>query len=404
MLTNPDYQTARDILLAAVEPVDAEAVPLEWCTGRILARALTAAEDMPVFDRSPYDGYAVRAADTAPASPETPVTLAVNQEIPAGAIPIAPVGPGQAAKILTGAPIPPGADAVVKFEKTRFDRSAATLFSPLRSGDNIVRRGEDVGQGEILAPAGTVIDAGLAGTLAAQGQVEPLVYRRVTVGLISTGSEICEACETPPPGMIRNTNRFTLAAAPEKNGFEPHYLGLARDDRETIAALIAKGLEVCDAVILTGGVSVGDYDLTPDAMELAGAELLFRGVAMKPGMACAYGMAKGKPVMGLSGNPASSLLNFYAVALPALRRLAGLGQPLPPELTVMLSEGFPKKSPLTRFLLGTLSLENGQVRIHLSPRQGNAIVSGAIGCNALAIIPAGSGPVSAETRLKGILL
>ena len=121
-------------------------------------------------------------------------------------------------------------------------------------------------------------------------------------------------------------------------------------------------------------------------------------------MACAYGMAKGKPVMGLSGNPASSLLNFYAVALPALRRLAGLGQPLPPELTVMLSEGFPKKSPLTRFLLGTLSLENGQVRMHLSPRQGNAIVSGAIGCNALAIIPAGSGPVSAETRLKGILL
>ena len=106
MLTNPDYQTARDILLAAVEPVDAEAVPLEWCTGRILARALTAAEDVPGFDRSPYDGDAVRAADTAPASPETPVTLAVNQEIPAGAIPIAPVGPGQAAKILTGAPHP----------------------------------------------------------------------------------------------------------------------------------------------------------------------------------------------------------------------------------------------------------------------------------------------------------
>ena len=404
MREHMSYTEAREMLLDLTTATEPEHVPLADCAGRILARDLAAAENVPPFDRSPYDGYAFRAADTAAASRETPVTLEILEEVPAGAVPTKTVVPGTAVKILTGAPIPEGADAVIMYELTEFTESQVRLFAPVKSGENIIRAGEDVKKGQILAQAGMAIDAGLAGTLAAQGISRPLVHRRPRVGILSTGNEITELDMPLEDGKIYNSNRYTLAAALLRAGCEARYLGLAGDSVEAIAVLIRAGLESCDALLLTGGVSVGDYDLTPQAMELSGVDLLALGVDIKPGMACAYGVKDGKLVCGLSGNPASSLTNFYAVVLPAINRLCGRREAIPREITVSLAESFRKKSPLPRFLRGRLDLSEGTARMHLPGDQGNVVISSSIGCDVMALVPAGSGPLEAGTKLKGFLL
>ena len=404
MLTNANWTEARDLLLRLAKPVDAETVSLDHCAGRVLAFDLRAAEDVPAFDRSAYDGYALRAADIETASRDQPVTLRITETIPAGCVPALPVTPGTAAHLMTGAKLPEGADCVINFERTEFTDGTVTLFAPLKPGDNVVKRGEDVAAGSLLAAAGTLIDAGLAGTLAAQGVAKVQVYRRPVIGLISTGSEVVEADRPQPDGKIRNANRASFTALLSREGCEVRYLGLAGDEAEAIRALIAEGLRTCDAVILTGGVSVGDWDVTPEAMTRAGAEILLRGVAMKPGMACAYGTADGKPVLGLSGNPASALTNFCVCALPAIRRLQGRKEALPQPVKAALARDFRKKSPSTRFLRGRLRLEDGSVVLEASADQGNIVLSSTIGCSAFVLIPAGSGPVAAGTLLEGFTL
>lgn len=398
------YSDARDLLLRLTAPVDTEQVPLEDAAGRILAQEVSARENVPPFDRSPYDGYAFRAADTASASPDSPVTLKILEEIPAGGVSHCPVTEGCAVKILTGAPIPAGADAVTKFEATVFTRDTVTISAPFQSGDNIVRTGEDVRVGTVLAQRGTCIDPGLAGTLASQNIPLPAVYRVPRIGILSTGSELLEVGSEAQPGKIYDSNRYTLAAAVRRLGCTPVLLGHASDVVEDIRRQIEAGLAACDALLLTGGVSVGDYDLTPAAMELAGVELLFRGVALKPGMACAYGIRGGKLVCGLSGNPASSITNFYTVAAPALRKLCGLREYMPRQFPVTLAEGFRKKSPGTRVLRGRLDLSSGSAQMHLSGSQGNVVLSSTIGCDVMAIVPAGSGPLSPGTSLTAFFL
>ena len=399
----PSYPEARDTLLRLVRPVGTEHVTLDEALGRVLAADLVAAENIPGFDRTAYDGYAFRAEDVADAAAGHPVTLRITEEIPAGATPTVAVTAGTCAKVLTGAPIPPGADTVINYEVTEFTDTAVTLFAPVARGSNVVRAGEDVKKGAVLARQGDEIDPGTVGTLAAQGVTAPLVYRRPRVAVISTGSELVDAAETPGPGQIRNTNAHTLSAALRRIGAEPVYLGIAVDTAEGIATLIEQGLQSCDAVLSTGGVSVGDYDLTPEAMDRVGVETHIRGVSLKPGMACAYGMRDGKPVCGLSGNPASCVVNFYTVALPALRALGGRRCPVPEEITVTLSGGFPKPSKVTRVLRGKLDLQSGEARF-LPTRQGNVVLSGTIGCDVYAVIPAGSGPLKDGAKLKGFLI
>lgn len=404
MQTNIDYIEARELLLGRVTTVGTERVPLTAAEGRILAQRVSALRDVPPFDRSPYDGYAFRAEDTKDASRETPVTLRVLEEIPAGSMWTRPVTPGTAAKILTGAPVPPGADAVVKYEDTEFTAETVTIFTAFSHDENIVPQGEDVRSGDGLAEDGAVIDCALLGTLAAQNITEPLVYKRPQVGIITTGSELAEPGETLSGGKIVNTNRYVLWGALLHAGCEPVFYGAPADDPADIAAQMDKALSECDMVITTGGVSVGDYDYTPDAMERAGAELLVRTLKLKPGGASAYAVRDGKLICGLSGNPASALTNFYAVVLPALRRLCGHAQPRLTELPVTLAEDFPKKSPKTRLIRGTLDLTSGTTRMHVSKAQGNGVLHSLSGCDLLAEIPAGSGRLPADTRLSAYLI
>ena len=404
VLTNASWTEARDLLLQQASPVETELTPLSACAGRVLAFDLAAGSDVPPFDRSAYDGYALRSADVTQASPEHPVTLSLTETIPAGKVASLPVTPGHAAHLMTGAAIPVGADCVIMFEKTRFSETSVTLSAPLRPGDNIVRRGEDIREGSLLASCGTWIDAGLAGTLAAQGVGQVQVYRKPVIGLISTGSEVTEVGNPLTAGKIYNANRASLTALLEQEGCLVNYLGLAGDEAAAIGELITRGLRECDAVILTGGVSVGDWDVTPEAMTRSGVTLLVRGVSMKPGMACAYGTAGGKPVIGLSGNPASAVTNFCACVLPAVRRLCGRKDVLPRPVTASLVSGFRKGSPADRFLRGRLMLEDGTVRFAAAPDQGNVVLSSTIGCRAFLLIPAGSPPVPAGTTLSGFTI
>lgn len=381
-----------------------EYLPLSQAGGRILGQQLIAKENVPAFDRSPYDGYALRAADTERTAPGTPVRLRILEEIPAGNVPAKRVTEGTAAKVFTGSPIPDGADAVIMYEKTAFTNDHVTVFHPLAPGENIIRTGEDIRKGTVLAECGDVIDPGLAGVLAAQGETMPFVYRIPRVAVFSTGSELVEPGDIPENGKIRNSNRYMLEAALKQAGCESVYFGIASDSVSEISAHLDQALSSCDAVVITGGVSAGDFDLTPNAMEASGVELLFRGVNMKPGMACAYGIRHGKPVCGLSGNPASALTNFYAIAMPAFRKLSGRSDYLMPEISLVLTSDFGKKSPKTRFLRGKLQLKNGMACMELPAEQGNVVLSSAIGCNVMAVVPAGSGPVRAGTVLKGIML
>lgn len=400
MASKVDYRTAAALAADAVMSVRAETADLRDCGGRILAEDITAAEDVPSFDRSPYDGYAFRAADVRDASKDAPVTLRIVEEIPAGDVPRVAVTAGTAARILTGAPVPPGADAIVKFEETEFTEEEVTLFRPYSKGSNIVRKGEDFRQGDLLAKHGVAADAGTAGVLASQGKTVVSVYRRPQVALISTGSELVSPGTVPGPGQIRDSSQSALCALVSASGCRPVPFGIAGDKTADISEVLEKALTSCDTVILTGGVSAGKFDLTPDAMAASGIRPLFRGVAMKPGMACACGVKDGKLVLALSGNPAAAVTSFHVIASSALRKLCGRADIVPVTFPVTLASAFPKKSPMTRFLRGRLDLSDGTARMILPKDQGNIVLSSTIGCDIMAVVPAGSGPLDAGTKLE----
>ncbi len=404
MLLKGHYNEVRDLLLANTVPVHIEIVELKNSFGRILGKSLLAVEAVPPFDRSCFDGYAFRSEDVKNASAEHPVTLTITETIPAGNVPVLPVTSGTAAKILTGAPIPAGADAVTAFEKTEFTDNTVTLFSAYDSGQNIIKQGEDTQIGALLAESGTQIDMFLAGTLAAQGQTTVSVYRKPVIGIFSTGTEVVEPGEALTNGKIYNTNNYTLSAAAEAMGCKSVIFGCVDDTVEGIAEKFLEALTNCDAVISTGGVSVGDYDLTPAAMEAIGANILAQGIYMKPGAASAFAVKDGKLLFGLSGNPASALTAFYAVVQPVLKKMMGLSNFLPEEIELTLLTDFPKPSPKARFLRGQLVLKNGVAGFMPTSGQGNVILSASIGSNVIAIIPSDSGTVSAGTKLTGFLI
>lgn len=401
MLENTDLMSAINAIVDAVAPMETERISITEALGRVLAEDISAKENVPAFDRSPYDGYAFMASDTRGASEQNPVMLDIIEEIPAGGVSHKPVTTGTAVKILTGAPVPKGADAITKYEQTKFTDSTVMISEEFKSGENIVLMGEDVKKGEILAKKGDVICPATVGTFASQGIVSLLVYKIPKIGIISTGNELVELDSPVTDGKIRNSNRYTLEAACIAAGCMPVPLGIAGDTAEDVASLMFIGLADCDMVISTGGASVGDYDMTPAALEIVGAETIVRKISLKPGGACVYGKKDGKLICGLSGNPASSMINFYAIATCAIRKMRGMSDYMNKELTVVLAESFKKPSHQTRLIRGRLDLSDGEAKIHLSSGQGNAVLSGMIGCDVIAIVPQGSGALAAGTKLKG---
>ncbi|MGI6072544.1 MAG: gephyrin-like molybdotransferase Glp [Lachnospiraceae bacterium] len=398
------HTNAVKMVTEAAAVVGTERIALADSFGRVLAQEVHAADNVPPFDRSPLDGYAFRACDTTNASTENPVTLKVIEDIPAGAVSHFPVTEGTAVRLMTGAPIPEGADAVSMYELTEFTDTEVKIFRPVKHGENVIYAGEDVKKGTPLAEPGMKIDAGLMGTLALQNIEFPEVYRQLKVGIISTGNELANVGEKLAPGKVYDSNQFSISGALTRLGFVPVRYGIVFDTVDAISTAIEKALKECDAVITTGGVSVGDYDFTPDAMEKAGIEILFRGVDLKPGMACAYGAKNGKLVCGLTGNPASSLTNFYVIGMPGLRKMSGLADYKNKELPLVMANDFNKDIKRTRVLRGMLDLTDGTAKIIVPEGQGNVVLNSSIGSDCVAIVPAGSGPLTAGTIVKGFLV
>ncbi len=320
-------------------PLPAESIPLSVSAlGRVLAEEVSADLDMPPLDRSVMDGYAVRRADCQ----EVGVSLLVVEEITAGRIPTKPIGAGQASRIMTGAPIPEGADAVVVVEKTRADGTdRVEILDTPKPEQHILRRGKEMRVGDILLSPGCVLRPQEIGILATAGKTNVRLIQLPRVAILATGDELIEASETPGPGQIRNSNAPMLEAQALRSGGLPRRLGIGRDDMDSLLSLIEEGLETSHVLILSGGVSAGTRDLVPQALAAAGVTAHFHKIRFKPGKPLLFGTAdragERRLVFGLPGNPISSFVCFEVFLRPALRRLAGHADLDLPEVSATLA-------------------------------------------------------------------
>jgi len=400
MLKEIEVAEALKLLLDVPVKLEKETVPIGEALGRVSAEDVTAAIHFPPFDRSPFDGYAFNSEDIAVASRETPVTLAVNQEIPAGFTPKADVGAGRAAKILTGAPIPEGADAVVKFEDTEFTKETVTFFAPAKADSNIVHKGEDTKAGTKILAKGTEIAPAMMGLLASQGLKTVEVYRRPMISVINTGNELAELGQPLPDGMIYNSSMFTLRGFIQTMGADFRDGGIVWDDEEKIAARVRAELTGADIVITTGGASVGDYDCARAAAEHAGADILFWKVRMRPGGSLLAYVLDGKLVLALSGNPGAAVLGLLLLGMPCVRKRRGLLEVTPEECRVRLAADIRKGSPKKRIMRGFLEIVDGEAYFVENKGQGGGDISSFVNCDLLAEIPASGEPLPAGTCVK----
>lgn len=392
------------LILEHIGCTEIEMVPAAEAAGRILAENLISPENIPPFRRSPLDGYSFRAEDTLEATKEDPVILEIIEEIPAGKAPEHTVGKGQAVKILTGAPIPEGADVVEKFEVVEADETTLKLFHPYKSNENVVPVGEDIQTGDPVLSAGTEISPAYLGILAGLGFAELPVYKKPLVYLISTGSELVPIDAPIPLGKIRNSSIYTLKAFLEQEGAEVKIMPIVKDDKIAIAEAIRKAAAESDIIFTTGGVSVGDYDMLIRSMQYLEADILYWKLAMKPGSAFLASIYQGKPVISLSGNPASATISMFMIGIPALRKLTGRTDYMLETCELKLLEGFPKKSGMRRFIPGRLQIKGGDAYITITPAQGNGILHPLHGCNVIVDIPAGSPAQAPGAMIKAYLL
>lgn len=401
MRTGLTLQQAQEALCSQDVPLGAEALPLEKALGRTLGADITAPLDQPPFDRSPLDGYALCAADTAGACREHPVSLTVADTLYAGDAPRVPVAPGRAVRVMPGAMLPPGCDCVLKQEETDMGSPVVEVYAALRPGENYVHRGEDYRAGEVLLPAGIRVDAAAVGVLSSAGITEVPVRRRPRVGVLSTGDEVVEPGVRPlPAGKIYGANLPLLLSRLRELGVENVTGQLAGDDPQAVAEAMARMLETCDLLITTGGVSVGDKDIFHQALPLLGAERVFWKLRLKPGSPAMFSRFQGKPIISLSGNPFAAFTTFELLARPLLAALSGEEGLLPRREKAVLDTPFPKGSGIRRFVRGRY--ENGHVS--LPEGHSSGVLRSLVGCSCLVDIPAGSGPLAAGETVDILLL
>jgi molybdopterin molybdotransferase len=378
-----------------IEKLPIERIPLQDARSRILAENIVATTFLPPFDNSAMDGFAVRSA-------ELPATLPVVAKVAAGQVLTDTIPERVAIRIMTGAPIPQGLDTVVIQEDAKVEGSQVTLpASPV--GDNIRKAGEDISAGDIAVRAGERLNAAELGLLAAIGLAEVPVARAPRVALIATGDELVSAGQSLGPGQIVDSSAHTLAALIPGCGGIPTYVGIAKDDPITMAALIASAMDH-DVVITTGGVSVGDRDHVRAALKSAGVELELWKVAMKPGKPFSFGMNGRVPVFGLPGNPVSTFVAFELFVRPALLAMQGAAVTQRPRAPVHLIRGYRKQAGRTHFIRAKVVRNGEHLIAHPHSKQGSAIMSSLVGCNALVELPADATEILPNTIVPAILL
>lgn len=368
-----NYEKARALVLASVKTRPPESILLALAQGRTLARDIKALENIPPFNKATMDGYAVRAEDVRAAGRDHTVELEVLEDLPAGRVSRTSVGRGQAIRIMTGAPLPKGADAVVMVEDTEKAGGRVKVRLAVRPTDNTGQAGEDLRKGELVLEQGAVIGPAETGLLAAAGLARVPVIRRPKVAVIATGDEIVEPGERKAAGQIRNSNGPALMAMALRAGADARYLGIARDRRSSLRAKLARA-KGADILILSGGVSVGDYDLVRDELRTAGVMPVFWQVRIKPGKPVFFGRRGSQIVFGLPGNPASALVTFLLFVQPAIERLLGRTNPGPRSGRAVLTEDIALKPGRTQFLRGVLDADGPILTVAPYPDQKSGVL------------------------------
>ena len=386
---------AQSQVLDTVSALPAVAIPLANCLGLVLAEDVVAGHNIPPFDNSAMDGYAVRAADVA----NVPVDLPVIEDIPAGSVPTMEVEAGQAIKIMTGAPLPTGADTIIRVEDTTPGDGLVTITTGAAIGTSVRRAGGDIAEGSTVVRAGTRLGPNHLGVLASVGAAAPPVFRRPRVAVVSTGDELVpyDTAELRP-GQIRGTNGLVLVSVLEELGATVVDLGIVGDDADELRSALAKGAAEADAVVTSGGVSMGEYDLVKAVLtELGGIE--FWQVAMQPGKPFAFGMIDGTPLFGLPGNPVSVFVAFEQFVRPALLHMMGSPRLFRHRLTGVLDEEVETNPEKTVFLRVTVDWHGAVAHARPSGGQDSNVLSALASADALAVIPVGTGRVGAGSRV-----
>lgn len=389
------WEEAAARIEAAINPLGTERVQLLDALNRALAEEVRTERALPAWDNSAMDGYALRADDAGTA----PALLPLAGERFAGSVPGAPLAPGTAVRIFTGAPLPPGADCVVKQEETEREGNAVRLLVAPKRGDFVRPAGEDGIPGELALAAGHELLAPEIGRLAALGRTAVRVHQRPRVGILASGDELLEPGEPWREGAIPESNSYALAAAAIEVGAVPVLLGVARDRPGEAERMLATARS-CDAIVTCGGASVGERDLLKDALRSLGAEELFWRIAIKPGKPFGFYRLGGKPVFLLPGNPASASITFEFFVRPGLRRLAGLSGHGRTEGRVTLRRAIRKPADLTLLVRG--NVEGGAFVD--SPHQSSGLTRSLVGQRAVAILPSGAAEIRAGTEVAVRLL
>ena len=380
-LTNVDEALKKWLSVWQVKKPPQVVLPLSDVCGRVLAEDIVALDDLPCFDRSAMDGYAVRCEDSIGASQSCPVKLTV--------VTVGDVVVGQAKQVWTGSPLPKGADAVVMLENAIWDGSTLTIYSPLTPGVNVIRRGEDVKKGQLLAKEGTRITPYIVGLVAALGYSSLNVYKKPLIAILATGNEVVAVGTQIGAHQVFDSNKFVLSAMCQELGAEVINFGIAKDNVEVIAEKICQALQIADALITTGGTSVGGLDLVPDAVNRVGKPgVVVHGLALRPAMPTGVAVLNDKPVMILSGNPVASIIGFEVFGRPAVCRLLGLNK-TEQRLTI--------KAVLTRKMSGVLGrktyarvlvkLKMGELLVEPISAKGPSSISTMTKSNGYVVIP-----------------
>lgn len=397
-------EEALERILTQITPLTASQVPLSEALGLVLAEDVVVQEDIPPFANSAMDGYALLSQDSLPRDGQPP-RLHITGEVAAGYVADHAIEPGTAMRIMTGAPVPPGADAVIQVELTRSqgpESEWVEILEAVARGNNIRPAGEDMRSGQTVLPRGTEIGPWEIGVLATLGWARVPVIRRPHVAILGTGDEVIDVDEPLRPGKIRNSNSYLLEAAVRRAGAEPQRLGVARDTIESLREQFTEAIQ-SDLIITSGGVSVGDFDLVKNIMTEQG-EIHFWRINMRPGKPVAFGHIGSVPLLGLPGNPVSAAVTFELFGRPVIRKMLGHTRILRPQVDVVVEDGVSDRAMRRHYVRAHVEWRNGRFIAHTTGNQGSNIMTSLLNANALVIVPEGGAEVHPGDTARAIML
>jgi len=401
--------SAREAALRILEEVRRQPplrVPLDDALDAVLAEDVISPLDIPAWTNSAMDGYAARAADVRGATADAPVRLRVVEQLPAGSFPTRTIGPGECARIFTGAPLPEGSDGVIRQEDTDLGSEVVSIFKDRDAGINFRRAGEDLRRGATALAAGAELGPAELGVLASVAVSHPVIYRRPRVAILGSGDEIVDvdqADEILSGRKIASSNTHTLVALVRRAGGEPVNLGVARDTRESLREHLRRALE-CDLVVTTAGISVGEHDFVRQVVGELGGELRFWKLRMRPGAPVGFGLLGTAPWIGLPGNPVSTMVTFELFVRPAIRRMTGRALPFRRAIDVTIAERITLGPKLQHFLRAVVTEGPRGSTVRLTGPQGSGILTSMVLANALLIVPEGEQDLPPGTPARAIVL